>query len=232
MKRTESSWLRVAVVLMAVCGTNAMAATTGPFTTSTPIPLSPTDLSGTLVLPQFDPSLGILTAVQLDLSTTFITTLSVQNNSLSSSSGTAKTQVQFTVQDMGNHFTVPAMDLLSPGFSYRLAPGQSVESGELTRNSSVSQVLTLASVLAEFTGTGDIGLSASTATLAFRANTGGNTFSTQSTEASLTCDVIYTYTATVIPEPATLGLAFGLPALVLGALPLLRRQPQLCRSSR
>jgi hypothetical protein len=232
MKRTESSWLRVAVVLMAVCGTNAMAAIIGPFNTSTPIPLSPTDLSGTLVLPQFDPTLGILTAVQLDLSTTFITSLSVQNNSASSSSGTAKTQVQFTVQDLGNHFTVPAMDLLSPGFSYRLAPGQSVESGELTRNSSVSQVLTLASVLAEFTGTGDIGLSASTATLAFRANTGGNTFSTQVTEASLTCDVIYTYTATVIPEPATLGFAFGLPALVLGALPLLRRQRQLCRLSR
>jgi hypothetical protein len=224
MRRTEISWLRVVVVLLAVYGTNAMAAITGPFTTSTPIPLSPTDLSGTLVLPQFDPTLGILTAVHLDLSTTFITSLTVQNNSLSSSTGTAKTQVQFTVQDMDNNFTVPAMDLLSPGFGYRLAAGQSVDSGELTKSSSVSQVYTLASVLAEFTGTGDIGLSANTATLAFRANTGGNTFSTQVTEASLTCDVVYTYTATVIPEPASLGLAFGLPALVLGALPRLRRK--------
>jgi hypothetical protein len=224
MKRTESNLLRVAVVLLAVCGTNAMAAITGPFTTSTPIPLSPTDLSGTLVLPQFDPGLGVLTSMQLDLSTTFITSLTVQNNSASSSTGTAKTQVQFLVQDMGNHFTVPAMDLLSPGFSYRLAPGQSVESGELTKNSSVSQVFTAGSVLAEFTGTGDVGLSANTATLAFRANTGGNTFSTQVTEASLTCDVIYTYTATAIPEPASLGLVFGLPGLALGALPFLRRK--------
>lgn len=229
MKRIESGLLRVAVVLLAAYGTHAMAAISGPFTTSTPIPLSPTDLSGTLVLPQFDPALGILTAVQLDLSTTFITTLTVQNNSESSSSGMAKTQVQFTVQDTGNHLTGPAMDLLSPGFSYHLAAGDSVDSGELTKNSSVSQVLNLASVLAEFTGTGDVDLDASTATLAFRANTGGNTYSTQVTEASLTCDVVYTYTPTAVPEPAALGLTFGLPALVLGAFPLLRRQRQISR---
>jgi len=227
MKHIKIGSLPATVALLAVCSTGSLAATTGPFTTSTPIPLSQTDLSGQLLFPQFDPTLGTLTQVELDLFTTFNTTLSVQNKSSSSSVGGATTQVQVTVQDMNHNFTGPEMDLLSPDFTYHLGAGQSLQSGVLSSSASASQDYTLASILSEFTGAGSIGLNAGTSTLAFRANSGGGTIASQFTEASLTGDVVYTYTPysnTVIPEPATLGFSFGLPALALGALPLLRRK--------
>ncbi len=227
MKYLKASSVQAALALLILCGTHSLAATTGPLSTSTPIPLGQTDLSGELVFPEFDSSLGTLTQVELELFTTFTTTLTVKNNSTSSSVGGAKTQLQVTVEDLNNNFTVPEMDLLSPGFTYRLGAGQTLQSGPLANSASYSQAYTLASILSEFTGSGTIGLSASTATLAFRANSGGNTVASQATEASLTGDVVYTYTPyanTVVPEPTTLGLAYGLPALALGALPFLRRK--------
>jgi hypothetical protein len=69
-------------------------------------------------------------------------------------------------------------------------------------------------------GNGNISLNASTFTQTLLANTGGNTAASQVTDANLTGNVIYTYT--VVPEPST----FGLLALGLSALPLLRRQRQ------
>jgi len=227
MKNIKINSLQAALAVLAACGTHSLAATTGPLMTTTPIPLSQTDLSGELLFPEFNPSLGTLTQVELDLVTTFTTSLTVQNKSGSSSTGGAMTQVQVTVQDMDDSFTGPEIDLLSPGFSYHLGAGQSTQSGSLTTSATFSQNYSLAAILSEFTGTGNIGLSASTATLAFRANSGGSTVTSQTTDASLTGDVIYTYNLnpyTVVPEPTTWGLAFGLPALGLSALPLLRRK--------
>ncbi len=215
------------MALLAACGTSSLASTTGPLTTSTPISLTQTDLSGELLFPEFNPSLGTLTEVELDLFSTFTTTLSVNNVSASSSAGVAKTQVQVTVQDISGNLTGPEMDLLSPNFNYQLNAGQSQQSGSLSGSASFHQTYSAGSILSEFTGTGTIGLNSSTATLAFRANSGGSTVADQSTKASLTGDVIYTYTpinTTVIPEPSILGLTFGLPALALSALPLLRRK--------
>ncbi len=54
MKQIKVGSLQAAVALLAIYGTNSLAATTGPLTTSTPIPLSQTDLSGELLFPQFD----------------------------------------------------------------------------------------------------------------------------------------------------------------------------------
>jgi len=227
MKKIKFNSLQAALAVLAACGTNSLATTTGPLTTLTPIPFGQTDLSGELLFPEFNPSLGTLTQVELDLATTFTTSLTVQNKSGSSSSGGATTQVQVTVQDPNNNFSGPEMDLLSPGFTYQLGAGQSTQSGSLSDSATFSHSYTITSILSEFTGTGTIGLNASTATLAFRANSGGSTLASQTTEASLTGDVIYTYTPNpnmVIPEPTTLGLAFGLPALALGALPLLHRK--------
>jgi hypothetical protein len=226
MNQIKISSLQVTIALLAVCGTHVLADTTGRLITSTPI-LNQPDLSGELEFPQFDASLGNLTQVELDLFTTFTTSLAVENTSASSSIGGAKTQVQVTVEDLNNNFPVPAMDLLSPGFTYRLGAGQRLQSGPLSTSASYSQTYTLAAILSEFTGPGTIGLSASSSTLAFRANSGGNTVASQATETSLTGDVVYTYTPypnTVVPEPPTLGLSYGLPALAFGALTFLRRK--------
>ena len=77
------------------------ASSSGPFTTSTPIPSTLTDWTGSLSFPKFNSALGTLEDVQLDLSGGFTTTLTVTNDSLAGSSGSAKTEVQLTVQDPG-----------------------------------------------------------------------------------------------------------------------------------
>jgi hypothetical protein len=216
MKQLTS--LLAAGALLAACANNSSAATSGPFTTSTPIPFTLTDWTGSLLFPQFNPALGVLNSVTLDLSASMGTTLTVQNLSGLASSGTAKTELQLTVQDAGNNLIAPEIDLLSPSYAYTLAPGGSTTSGLLTKTGSSSDLYTLAAILAEFTGVGNISLNASTFTQTLLANTGGNTVASQVTDASVTGTVTYEYTA--VPEPSTLGLL----ALGLGALPLLRRQ--------
>jgi hypothetical protein len=191
------------------------AATSGPFTTSTPIPLTLTDWSGTLLFPQFNPSLGTLISVQLDFSSTLTTTLTVSNGSGSASSGTAKTELQVTVQDAGSHLTAPELDLNSPAYSYSLAGGDSTTSGLLSKNGSSSDLYSLAAVLTEFTGAGNISLNGSTFTQTLLANTGGNTDASQISDGSLTGTVTSNYTA--VPEPSTIRLVITglLVALVI-----------------
>ena len=187
----------------------AEAATSGPFTTSTPIPLTSTDWLGTLGFPKFNPSLGTLISVQLDLDGALSTVLTVQNNSGTPSSGTVKTEVQLSVQDGGSNLTTPQLDLLSPNFAYSLAPSASATSGTLTKSGTSSDTYFLPAVLAEFTGPGTITLNASSFTQTLLSNTGGNTAANQVTSALLTGSVLYNYNS--VPEPCAAALAsFGL----------------------
>ncbi len=188
------------------------SATTVSYVTSTPIPWTLTDWTGTLLFQQFNPSLGTLNSVQIDLNGTLRTVLTVTNSSPEASSGTAKTEVQFTVKDAGNNLITPEIDLSSANFGYTLASGDSATSGTLTKNGMSSDLYTGGVILGEFTGTGTISLSASTFTQTWLTNTGGNTFASQVTDALLTGTVIYDYTP--VPEPATIVL-LGLGALTL-----------------
>jgi hypothetical protein len=186
----------------------------GPFTTSTPVPLTLTDWSSSLSFPQFSPSLGILKIVQIDLNGSLSTAITVTNSSPEGSSGTAKTELQMTVQDSGNNLIAPEIDMMSPNYSYSLGPGGSSTSGTLTKSGSSSDQYTASVVLAEFTGGGSIVLPAGTFTQTWLTNTGGNTFASQVTNASLTGTVTYFYE---LPEPTTICL------LGLGGLALLRK---------
>jgi hypothetical protein len=189
----------------------------GPFTTTTPIASTLTDWNGTLSFQQFNPSLGTLTSVELDLSSTLTTTLTVTNNSPTSSSyGNAKTDMYVSVKGPLND--APQLEVLSQGFTYgtllnQLGAGDSVVSGLLTKSGTSSNIYTLSSVLSAFTGTGSISLPASTATYTDIAVTGGNTFSSQVTNANLTGTVTYTYTPVPLPS-ALLLLGPGLLSLV------------------
>ncbi len=151
--------------------------------------------------------------VQIDLTGSMATVLTVVNGSPTSSSGNAKTELQITVQDSGGNLNVPEIDLLSSAFAYHnLGAGQSLVSGILTKSGSSSDQYTDAAMLAEFTGTGTIVLSADTFTQTLIANTGGNTAASQVTSAQLTATVTYFYEA--VPEPATM-LLLGLGGLML-----------------
>ena len=213
------TFLMATGLVAAVMSLSVQAATSGPFTTSTPIPSTLTDWSGSLAFPQFNSALGTLNSVELDLSATFTTTLTVSNSSPDGSSGTVKTEVQFTVQDIGGNLVPHVPDVVGPDFAYSLGAGGNATSGLLSKSGSDSETYTLSAILTEFTGGGSIVLPASTFTQTLLANTGGNTSASQITDGSLTGDVIYNYTA--VPEPSTIGLVVvGL----LGVLGIRRRK--------
>jgi hypothetical protein len=210
--------MRFAIVaLTALCiGVAAQAkaeAISGPFTTTTPIASTLTDWTGSLAFPQFDANLGTLLSVQLDLTGHFSTVLTVTNTGSSSSTGTTKTELQVSVQDGGNNLWAPELDLFSSQYAFTDLPaGDSITSGTISKTGSSTDVYTLASVLAEFTGTGSIVLPASTYTQTWIGYNGGNTNASQVTNAELTGSVTYRYAP--VPEPSTLALlgigAFGL----------------------
>ncbi len=195
----------VAMIILASAA-GVSNATVINYTTSTPVPMTTTDWTSSLAFQQFNPALGTLNSVKISLSASMQTVLTVTNSASSLSSGTAKTEIEFTVQDTGLHLLAPEIDLISPAYGYNLPPGGVTTSGMLTKNGSDEQTYTLAAILSEFTGTGSVFLAASTFTQTLLANTGGNTAADQVTTASLTGDVVYDYTPASVPEPATLSL--------------------------
>jgi hypothetical protein len=217
MLKTLIALIAIATLLVPCAG---LAATSGPFTTTTPIPSTLTDWTGSLAFQQFNSALGTLTMVQLDLSASLSTVITVTNASPLGSSGTAKTELQVTVQDAGGNLVAPEIDMNSPLYSYSLGPGGSSTSLTLTKNGSSSDQYTAAAVLAEFTGPGAIVLPASTFTQTWLTNTGGNTFASQVTHASLTGTITYFYTPNV-PEPSSM---VGLACMLLPAAFKLRRR--------
>lgn len=207
--------LSIATLMFLGWMAGAVQAATVTYTTTTPIPAATTDWSSSLAFQQFNPSLGTLSSVTLKFTGVMNTVVTATNNSQSDSSGTAKTEIQITVQDNGGNLLAPTIDLFSPLLSYVLAPGQSTTSGQLIKTGNSSSLYSSADILAEFTGPGSIILPASTFSQTSLTNTGGNTYASQTSTASLTGQVIYEY---AVPEPATLSL------LALGGLALRRRR--------
>jgi len=223
-KRTifAASVLGISGLVALAAEAQAGTGTSGPFTSTVSTRL--TDWSGNLSFPKFNASLGTLTSVDLNFSSSMTTTLTVANVGNSSSTGKTQTEVQLSITDSsgilnpGGNAT-PQLDYESlPKFSYSLSAGNSTSSGVLTGNSSYDTGgLNATGLLTEFTGTGNISLPAATFTQTDLSNTGGNTNSTQVTDAGLTGTVTYTYTA--VPEPTSVTLL-----VIGGSMALLRRR--------
>jgi hypothetical protein len=192
----------------------AFAALTTFYTATSPIPSTLTDWTNTLSFQKFDPSLGTLTGVQLYLSGSADTTLSVTNESQSISSVNVSVNTQITVQDAGSNLISPAIDLIIPTFSYTVNSGDTLSSGMQTKSDSSLNQYTDAAVILEFTGTDFISLNAATLTETLLSYAGGNSDVDQITHAQLTGSVTYIYEQKNIPEPATIMLmSLGMAAL-------------------
>jgi hypothetical protein len=220
-----SSLLAAGAVLAAGANRAGAQTTEGPITTTTPIGFTLTDFNGNLLFPEFNPALGTLDSVTLDFTSSMSTCLTIQNQASSTSLGSVFTQLQITVEDKGNNFaaTDPEIVFNSPAFHYSLAPGQSLSSGLLTATGTSANTYTAAAILAEFTGSGNLSLNASSSSWTVQANSGGNTAASQVTFANLTGTVEYTYTDPPAPVPDASSTA-GLLTLGFGAMSLLRRR--------
>jgi hypothetical protein len=209
---TKKFLILFAVLLLFVTAIPAFA-TTVSYTTSTPIPLTTlTNWTSTLAFQQFNPLLGTLNSVKLDLSGSMSTVITVTSSS--NATGWAKTSVDLNVQDAGSNLNSPPISLMSPSFVFTDLIG-TVVSPALNKSDSSSDTYTVAAVLSEFTGTSNYLLPANTFTETLVSFTSGNATTSQVTYASLTGTVTYDYT---VPEPATIGL------LTMGGLALIRRK--------
>ncbi len=196
-----------AIVMIVVPGFVRANTITEPATVS--VPMTKTEWAKTISFPEFNPSLGTLVSVTLNLSGSMSTVITVTNHANSrpgTSSGTATTVSQISVEDPGDNLASPGITLTSPGYPYSLAAEQSVTSGPLSDNGSDSNTYTQPGVLSEFTGAGIISLSASTSTSVSLVNTGAPTTATANTYDALNGSVTYTYVTTITPEPSTVAL--------------------------
>ena len=187
---------------------------TGSATTTTP-----TDFAALLTAQQFNPSWGTLTGVEIDLTSTAVTSLTITNaDPTSNSSGSVQTKIQIFVQDTGNDLAggvfstgsgvLAFCDPNSCGFggqAFSLPASSSTTYSGLTNSANTSNNYSLPAILTEFTGLGTYTLHTNTLTGTIITTAGGNTNATQATSANITGDVIYTYTSGA-PEPATLFL--------------------------
>jgi len=204
-------------------GSAVFAATSGPFVTSTPIPFTLTDWTGTLAFQKFNSALGTLTGVDIAITGNMQTVLTVTNTSPSGSTGTAKTELQMSLVDPGGYMSGdnPLLDFFSPNYSFNLGPNQSVTSGTLTKSASATWSSTAGNVLSEFTGPGNIVLNGSTYTQTWVAYNGGNAAATQVTQGSLTGNITYYYNPVQTPEPSGLVL---LGSALAGLVTLVKRR--------
>jgi len=173
-----------------------------------------TDWSIVVGLPKFNSSLGALDSINISLSSAMSTTITVNNQSGSTSTGSAKTEMQMWVGDdtFANLFTQgggnPVLDYKTRAYSFSLATGQSVTSSRLTASQSASTgLITDSGTLAGFTGTGVVDLNATTHALSNISVANGNATMTQVTSAGLTTIITYDYTPlSPVPEPSSLAL--------------------------
>jgi hypothetical protein len=221
--------ISMAAALLLAAG--ALAQDTESFTDSVS---GTTDWAKQLTFTQFDPALGALTGITLDLSATFSSTFTITNTGGSTygPGSTARRNMEIFLGSSAVDLAVgannpnlpgnPWLNLLSGPLSIaNLAPGANVSGtktgSDLDETASYSDPTTLG----DFTGLGTTLIDFYTQSgFTMTIYNGSDYDSSQNTSATLTGTITYDYTPAPIPEPATMAM-FGIG---LCSLALIRRR--------
>jgi len=193
-----------------------------------------TDWTKQLAFTQFDPSLGTLTDITIDLSATFSSTFAITNTGTSTygAGSTARRNMGIFLGSSAVDLTVDANNPNNtptspgPGNAWLNLLSSSLNIGNLAPNAHVSGTKTGSDLdeagfytdpttLGYFTGTGTTLLDFITQSgFTMTIYNGSDYSSFQSTSATLTGTVTYDYTPAPVPEPSNV-LLFGLGGLAL-----------------
>ena len=202
------------VLFVAAIGVAAVAAKADSIVSYTnTIPSTLTDWTNVVSFTKFNPALGTLQSVYVQVGSAFSTTLGVTNTGTSASSGSAQTTLTLNLNDTTGVFGygtgVQSLgNYSSSSYGYSLSAGQGTASGLINaHNNDLADngTTTDSTILSDFTGTGTVDETAWTFTQTFIGNSGGNTSSSQVTDANAKFIITYDYIVPA-PEPSTFAM--------------------------
>lgn len=185
--------------------------------TSNTLPLEETDWSSFLDLQQFNPTIGLLQSVNVELSSDWVGALGAEN--LDGKAKTITLGMQSTVRMLvpaaAGGTTLEVVHAVARSFAAARADGiedfsgaSGFYDGAVLGNTSISSTFDSADMLQLFTGTGTVRTAVSAFGESTRSATGA--FATEfSNTTSARASVTYTYAAAPVPEPGTWALMFA-----------------------
>jgi|GEM_PF-1302539 len=230
LNTTRFSFLKPAVALIAAAGlfvahSEAAIETLEYTETKT---LSLTDWGHSFELQQFNSSLGDLLSVEFVLTLSGTTNLSVTNNGDSATNGNASTRITLSIspsdlfpvnigavpEDGDRPYNDPYITVTSAARTFSdLAAKETRNLAARSFEGNGGATYTDAETLGAFTGNDKVNLTLGTYTETVVSVGGGNVAAVQSTNATATVTVKYTYQA--VPEPATwAAMAMGAGVLI------------------
>lgn len=213
---------KIAAIVAVVCITGAASADSVMYNDS--IPLSTTNWSSSVTIPQFNPTLGILDSIEFSLAGHVEGDASYESLDAAPATVTLELAAEIELQRPDNSVLVAALPLVQTvenaaahdgNIDFDGPSGSTFDnlSGDQTEMATLGPPV-LPSDLAIFVGFGSISLPVE-ASGASQGSGAGNLLLQFHTSASADVAVTYNYT---VPEPGSLAL------LTLGALGLLRRR--------
>lgn len=168
-------------------------------------PWGPTALN----LPQFNPTMGTLTGVEIQLTSTSNATLTIKNNNTTTQRYSGSASIPVTV----SYPVYPAPGVLSltstattNTVSGVIAAGATVTRTGLTGTNGPVNAFVSSNAFSYYIGTGNIGSLTATAGTATASGSGSNIVYGASGSASGNVKIIYTFDTVSIPEPTALML--------------------------
>ncbi|WP_218083115.1 choice-of-anchor E domain-containing protein [Anthocerotibacter panamensis] len=197
--------LLLTLALLAPVG--AAHAVTLTFTASQP--QTPTEFSVPLSVQRFDPTLGILNSVTVSFSSSIFADLALTNNATTSQTFSVDAFVRLTLAGPGLSPNLVSTPTASTG-DITLGSGGSTLVQGITANAFASRNVA-SPLFGAFIGTGNLNYTLSTLAGTTIFGGGGQIVAAQSTTAGGLLTVVYDFTPTNVPEPATIfgTLAFG-----------------------